>query len=149
MKKALNILLGVLLAVTAVLMVYAVISTHPENPKEFDPQHDPSISLSLIWGYVLFCAAILSAIACAVWGMIKNPKGIRGSLISLVLVVIVIGVAYFISAGHQLLIPDLETGGYFGHGETVISETGILVTYVVGICAVLAAIYSEIANALK
>lgn len=149
MKKTLNILLGVLLAVTAVLLVYALASTHPENPKDFDPEHDPSISLSLIWGYILFCAAVVSSIACAVWGMIKNPKGIRGSLISLVLIIIVVGVAYFISAGHELLIPDLETGGYFGHGETVISETGILVTYIVGICAVLTAVYSEIANALK
>lgn len=149
MKKALNITLGVLLAITAVLMVYALMSTHPVNQQEFDPQHDPSISLNLIWGYILFGLAVLSAISCAVYGMIKNPAGIKGTLISLLLVVVVVGISYFISAGHELLIPDLGTGGYFSHGETVVSETGILVTYAVGVCAVLAAIYSEVANAFK
>lgn len=137
------------MAITAILLVYALVSTHPVNSNEFDPEHDPSISLNIIWGYILFCIAVLSAIGCAIYGMIKNPAGIKGSLISLLLIVIVVGVAYFISAGHEILIPDLETGGFFAPGETIISETGILVTYVAGICAILAAVYSEIANAFK
>ena len=145
MKKALNIFLGVLLAITAVLLVYALASVHPINPNEYDP----SVSLNIIWGYILAGLAVLAAIVCAVYGMIKNPSGIKGTVISLVLIIVVIGVSYLISAGHEVLIPDLETGGFFGHGETVISETGILVTYVAGICAVLAAVYSEVANALK
>ena len=33
MKKALNILLGVLMAITAALLVYALVSPHPENPQ--------------------------------------------------------------------------------------------------------------------
>jgi len=44
--------------VTFALLVYAMASMHPENPAEYDA----SVSLNLWWGYILFAAAIASAV---------------------------------------------------------------------------------------
>lgn len=145
MKKALNILLGVLMAITVALLVYALVSPHPENPAEFDP----SINLNIIWGYALFVFAVLTAIFCAIFGMIKNPAGIKGTIISLALIIIIVGVSYFYASGHTVNIVDLQTNGFFGHGETVITETSILVTYVALVAAFLTAVVTEIWGAFK
>ncbi len=84
--------------------MYALAAPHSDDVTAYDA----SISLNIIWGYSLFLAAVASAIFCAVWGMIKNPKGVKGSLLSLLLIVVVIGAAYFYSAGHTVNIIDLQ-----------------------------------------
>ena len=139
MKKILNILLGVLMAITAVLMVYAIATGGS----------DAAISVNLTWGYFLVVFAIAAAIFCAVFGMIQNPAGIKGTILSLALIIIIIGVAYFVSAGHSIQIPDLANGGVFGAGETVLTETSILVTYVAMVAAFLTAVVTEIYGAFK
>lgn len=144
MKKILNILMGVLMAITAVLLVYALVSEHPEGATS-----DPSISLNIIWCYFLLVFAILTALFCAVFGMIQNPAGIKGTILSVALIIIIVGVAYFLSAGHSVQIPDLANGGIFGAGETVLTETSILVTYVAMVAAFLTAVVTEIYGALK
>jgi len=141
MKKLLSILLIVLLAVTFLLTLYAVFA----GPEALNA----AVSLNLVWGYILFGVAILSALGCAAWGMVQNPAGIKSTIISLVLIVVVVGASYIIANGHDVKIVDLQNGGYFDGWKAVIAETGILVSYVAGAGAVVAAIYSEIANALK
>lgn len=145
MKKALNILLGVLMAITAALLVYALVSPHPENPADFDP----SVNLNLMWGYALFVFAIAVAIFCALFGMIKNPAGIKGTIVSLALIIVIVGVSYFYAAGHTVNIVDLQSNGFFAHGETVVTETSILVTYVAMAVAFVTAIATEIWSAFK
>ena len=145
MKKALNILLGVLLLLTFVIVGYAAFAEHPANPAEYDA----AISTTLWWGYLLFAAAIASAILCAIVGMVKNPAGIKGTIISLVLVVVVVGASSFIAAGHDVKIVDLQNNGFFGQGETVITETSVLVTYVAMAAAFVTAIVTEVWGALK
>ena len=139
MKKILNILLGVLMAITVVLLVYAI-ATGGSNA---------AISVNLTWGYFLVVFAIAAAIFCAVFGMIQNPAGIKGTILSLALIIVIIGVAYFVSAGHSIQIPDLANGGVFGAGETVLTETSILVTYVAMVAAFLTAVVTEIYGAFK
>ncbi len=141
MKKLCNILLIVLLAVTALLVVYAVASS-PEGL-------NAAISLNLIWCYILFAAAILAAVGCAVWGMLKSPKGLKGALSAVVLVVAVIVVSYFVANGHDYQIINLSDGGFFERGVTVIADASLLVTYIAFVGALLATLYSEISNVLK
>ena len=139
MKKILNILLGVMMAITAVLLVYAMATGGSEA----------AIGANLIWGYFLFVFAIAAALFCAVFGMIKNPAGIKGTILSVALILIVVGVSYFYSASHTVNIIDLQNNGFFGHGETVITETSILVTYVAFVAAFVTAIATEIWGAFK
>ena len=139
MKKILNILLGILMAITVVLMVYAIATGGS----------DASISVNLMWGYFLFVFAVAAAIFCAVFGMIQNPAGIKGTILSLALIIVIVGVSHFYSAGHTLNIVDLQNNGFFGHGETVITETSILVTYVACVAAFVTAVATEIWGAFK
>lgn len=139
MKKVMNILLGILMVITLALLVYAIASGGSQE----------AISINLMWGYFLFVVAIAAALFCAIFGMIKNPAGVKGAIISLALVIIIVGVSYFYSAGHTINIVDLQNNGFFGHSETVITETSILVTYVAFVAAFVTAIVTEIWGAFK
>lgn len=139
MKKVMNILLGVLMVITIVLLVYAIATGGSEA----------AISVNLIWGYFLFVFAIAAALFCAIFGMIQNPKGVKGAILSLALVIVVVGVSYFYSASHTINIVDLQNNGFFGHPETVITETSIIVTYVAFAAAFITAVVTEIWGAFK
>lgn len=140
MKKILNILLVALIAVTVALLVYAIATGGSET----------AISLNLIWGYVLLVGAALSVVYCAVKGMVKNPAGIKKTIASVAIIVVVVGaaVAYALSnAG--LAIPNSAGGVFDDPFELVVTESSIIVTYVAFVATVIAAVFSEIRNALK
>ena len=140
MKKILNILLVVLIAVTVALLVYAIATGGSES----------AIGLNLIWGYVLLVGAALSVVYCAVKGMVKNPAGIRKTLASVAVIVIVVGAAVGYALSHKgLAIPNSAGGVFDDPFELVITESSIVVTYVAFVATIIAAIYSEIRNALK
>ena len=140
MKKILNILLVALIAVTVALLVYAIATGGSET----------AISLNLIWGYVLLVGAALSVVYCAVKGMVKNPAGIKKTIASVAIIVVVVGaaVAYALSnAG--LAIPNSAGGVFDDPFELVVTESSIIVTYVAFVATVIAAVFSEIRNAFK
>lgn len=139
MKKVLNIVLGALIVITLALVAYAIATGGS----------DASISANLVWGYALLAGAIAAAIGGAVYGMIQSPAGAKGSVLSVVLILAIIAVAYFISAGHTVNIVDLQNNGFFGHTETVITETSILVTYVAFAASIIVALVTEIWAAFK
>ena len=78
-----------------------------------------------------------------------EPAGIKGTIISLALIIVIVGVAYFVASGHDIQIPDLANGGFFSQGETVLTDTSILVTYVALVAAFVTAIATEIYGAFK
>ena len=133
-------MLVVLIAVTVALLVYAIATGGSET----------AISLNLIWGYVLLVGAALSVVYCAVKGMVKNPAGIKKTIASVAIIVVVVGaaVAYALSnAG--LAIPNSAGGVFDDPFELVVTESSIIVTYVAFVATVIAAVFSEIRNALK
>ena len=110
---------------------------------------DAAISLNLIWGYALLVGAVVAAVGGALYSMMQSPASAKSSLLAFVLILVVVGAAYFISAGHSVQIVDLQNNGFFAHGETVITETCILVTYVAFAAAVVTALVTEIWAAFK
>lgn len=140
MKKILNILLVVLIAVTVALLVYAIATGGSET----------AISLNLIWGYVLLVGAALSVVYCAVKGMVKNPAGIKKTLASVAIIVVVVGAAVAYALSNAGLAIRNSAGGVFDDPfELVITESSIIVTYVAFVATVIAAVFSEIRNAFK
>lgn len=140
MKKILNILLVALIAVTVALLVYAIATGGSET----------AISLNLIWGYVLLVGAALSVVYCAVKGMVKNPAGIKKTLASVAIIVVVVGAAVAYALSNSGLAIRNSAGGVFDDPfELVITESSIIVTYVAFVATVIAAVFSEIRNALK
>ena len=89
----LNILLGLLFAVTAALVGWAVVSGGNEV----------AISWNLVWGYALLVGAALSVLLSAIKGTITNPAGLKKTLLAVVVVVVVVGAALFMRANLQML----------------------------------------------
>ena len=139
MKKVLNILLAALMLITVALTGYAIAAGGA----------DAAISLNLIWGYILLVGAVVAAVGGAIYSTLKSPAGAKMSILSVVLILVIVGVSYFISAGHTVQIIDLQNNGFFGHTETVITETSILVTYVAFAASIITALVTEIWAAFK
>ncbi len=140
MKKMLNILLGLLFAITAVMVGWAVVSGGAED----------AISWNLVWGYALLVGAIVSVLLSAIKGTITNPAGLKKTMLAIVLVVVVVGAALFIALGHDGIVIPNSAGGVFDDPfELVISEVGILVTYVVAAASIIVTLYTEVRNLFK
>lgn len=149
MKKSLNLLLTALLAISVVLAIFMVFDKSEVSFGDKLFTHGVSASWSIVWTYILIGAAVLAALACAAWGMIQHPAGLRATLLSVALVVVIVLVAYFIANAHSFEIPNLAAGGIFPRSQTVLSDTSILVTYVALGGTILAAIFSEIYKAFR
>ncbi len=149
MKKALNIVLIALLAITVVLCAWAIIATPASSLGTPDASACLALSLNLFWGYLLVVGAICAAVFCAIWGLAKNPAGIKGSLLALGIVVVVVVASYLIAKANQVLVPNIEKGGYFGEWQTLLSSASIWVAYFGMAGAILAALWSEIVAAFK
>lgn len=140
MKKILNILMITLFAVTLGLVAWAVVSGGSEV----------AISWNLLWGYALLVGAVLSVLWAALKGLVADPAGVKKTLLAVVLVVVVVGAALGIALSHKGLVIPNSAGGVFDNPfELVISEVGILVTYVVAAAALLVTLYAEVRNLLK
>ena len=140
MKKILNILMITLFAVTLGLVAWAVVSGGSEV----------AISWNLMWGYALLVGAVLSVLWAALKGLIADPAGVKKTLLAVVLVVVVVGAALGIALSHKGLVIPNSAGGVFDNPfELVISEVGILVTYVVAAATLLVTLYAEVRNLLK
>ena len=140
MKKKLNMLMVALFVITFALVGWAVISGGSEV----------AISWNLMWGYALLVTAIVSVICAAIKGTITNPAGLKNTLIAVAIVVVVIGAALGVAFSHDGLVVPNSAGGVFDDPfELAISETGIIVTYIVAAATILVTVLGEVRNALK
>ena len=140
MKKMLNMVMGALFAITFALVIWAVVSGGSEV----------AISWNLLWGYTLLVTAAVCVLWAAIKGTITHPAGLKNTLIAVVIVVVVVGAALGYALSHDgLTIPNSAGGVFDDPFELVISETGILVTYVVAAATLIVTLVGEVRNALK
>lgn len=45
--------------------------------------------------------------------MVNSSKGIKGTLLSTLLIIVIVAAAYLIARGHTIEIPDVANGGFF------------------------------------
>ena len=145
MEKILKYSLVALLGISVAMVFWAVFTT-PEDPTI---ETATAVGAYLYWGYFLMGAAIVAALVGAGMDLLKKPEGIKGALISVVAVVAIIVIAYVVANGHDFQIVDLGNQGYFERKATVISDTCLIIFYVVMAGAVISAIYSAVTDALK
>ena len=136
----LNMVLVALFVITLAFVGWAVISGGSEV----------AISWNLMWGYALLVAAIVSVLCAAIKGTITHPAGLKSTLIAVVIVIAVVGAALGVALSHDGLVVPNSAGGVFDDPfDLAISETGIVVTYIVAAAAILVTIVGEVRNALK
>lgn len=123
-----------------------------------------AIHWNLIWFYFLMVFAITFIIFSSVGNMLLDAGGLKKTIVSLLVVVGVVAIAYFIAGGngwtegHTLkdaagydlgLGTDPTTRTVFGPFEYMIADTSILVTYITFAGAALAAVFSAIRGIYK
>lgn len=145
MGKFIKYLSPVLLFATLALVAWAVFTT----PEVATVENATAVGGNLFWAYGIFAVAVVVALFAALWDLLQKPEGLKGAVLGLVAIVAIIVVAYVVANGHDYQIVDLENQGFFERGETVITDTSIIVAYVAGAGAILAAIYSAVTDALK
>ena len=101
MEKIFKTLLIVLLAISAVLVLWGVFAT-PDKPAT--AAEAPAIGYNLVWGYILLGAAVIVALFSAAMGLVTKPAGLKGALISLVAIVAIVVIASVRGFGSRL--PD-------------------------------------------
>ena len=137
MKKVLNILLGVMMAITVVLVIMMVAGGR-------DAAGNPDVNGIIIWTYVLFALGLVAALVSAVYNTFTNPSGLKGTLVSLV----ALGVAYALT---DATTPMNMADGTVMDDKLVlgVSDFSIYVTYFAMAAALLAALFAEVKSAIK
>ena len=123
-----------------------------------------AIHWNLIWFYFLMVFAITFIIFSSLGNMLLDAGGLKKTIVSLLVVVGVVAIAYFIAggngwaeghtlkdaAGYDLGIgTDPATRTVFGTFEYMMADTSILVTYITFAGAALAAILSAVRGIFK
>lgn len=127
-----------------------------------------AVNGTMIWCYVLAVLAIAIIVFSFVMGLVQDPRKLISVGILLVIVAAVVGISYFVAAGEDASGVSWQNGtlkdaaGYdlgigtdpatrtvFGEFEYVISETSILVAYIVAGMAIVAAGFSVIRGLFK
>ncbi|MFR9523821.1 MAG: hypothetical protein SNH94_04530 [Rikenellaceae bacterium] len=146
MKNIFKILLGVMLAVTVCVIAYPVYTAFTGGSEEAVAA---AIGVNLYWGYALLALVVISALFGSIYGMFKASTGLLKTILSFIAVAAIVVGSYLIAASHTIEITNIENGGFFPAVDTIITESSIIITYVVMGAAIVAAIASEVMGAFK
>jgi hypothetical protein len=93
--------------------------------------------------YVLLAVAVVAAIGFPLLQLIKNPKGAKGALMGLGLLVVVLGISYALSSDYNPSDIEISPEG----AKQV--DTGLFAFYILSVVAVGATIYAEVSKMFK
>ena len=141
MKKVINILFGIMMAITVVLVVMMFVGGR-------DAAGNPDVNGIIVWTYVLFALGLVAALVSAVYNTFTNPSGLKGTLVSLVAIAVVLGVAYALT---DSTTPMNMADGTVMDDKLVlgVSDFSIYVTYFAMAAALVAAFFAEVKSAIK
>ncbi len=139
MPKFLKILSYFLLITSFILGVifYAV----PTDLKE-----NLMTNVLLYFAYILFFATILAAVVLPLMNLLDNPKGLKKGLLSIVVVVVVFGLAFLMSSGKPL---DAVVNPAPSVLTLKITDTGLIVTYILAAVSIIAIVGGGIINMVR
>jgi hypothetical protein len=97
----------------------------------------------IIAAYLLLAVAVVGAIGFPILEIAKNPKGAKGALIGVGLLVLVFGISYVLGSEENL--SKIEISG----GTAKLVDTGLFAFYILALAAVGVTIYSEVSKIFK
>ncbi len=133
-SKILRIFLGVLLAISALLMILFFVNV-------------VSVDMVIYWGYFLLIFTAVIVILFPIVFLIMNPKNSIKIFISLGVMVVIAIIAYSLSQNNftELQLEELETTA-----DTVKNVgAGLIFTYILAALAVLSIVYASISRIFK
>lgn len=104
-------------------------------------------NLLIYWGYALIIFVVVSTLLATLAIVLRNPKKSIKLLIALVLVAVVAFVAYSIS-GNDYSAAQLEKLDITASTSRMVGA-GLIITYLLGIVAILAIVFSAVSSIFK
>ncbi len=97
----------------------------------------------IIITYILLAVAVVAAVGFPLLQLAKNPKGAKGALIGIGLLVVVLGISYALSSDYNPSNMEITPEG----AKQV--DTGLFAFYILAAVAVGATIYAEVSKMFK
>lgn len=139
MKKLLNILLIVLMAISAVSLVLVGVLGEPSGYL--------GVGLMLTWAYVLLGIAILAAVIFPLVNLAQNPKGAMRTLVGLGIVVVVVAISFALSSAEPITLGDGVL--YNDVAGLRLTDAQLYTAYIALVAAIVVTILGEIRNSIK
>ncbi|MDR0982893.1 MAG: hypothetical protein LBM07_06605 [Culturomica sp.] len=144
-EKILKISTLVLFVVTAVILILFIFGGEVPNQVYYTPVYTAAI---LDWAYILAAIAVIAALIFPIIRLFTRPKQAMKSLIGVLALVVICGIAYLMSDGTPLNIV-----GYTGEDNVpstlIYTDMLIYTIYLLFIVLVLALIGTEVYKRLK
>jgi len=154
----LNILLVLLIAVSAILVVVFYYGTSLYNSEaEFAEQIEIlgwRLDVFLNWSFLLIIIGALAAFVFPIINMVTNPSSSKKSLLYLIVTAVVVIISYFLASGDILIFPGYEKFFYEeismdAHKFSKYVGSGLWVMYIFAILSVVSILYAEVAKLFK
>ena len=105
--------------------------------------------IAIYWGYLLLVIALIVAVTFPVIYILRNPANLVRSLLVLVGIAVLVGLAYLVASGSSIEIP-----GYTGTANTdyktlKLVDTGLIFSYFLLGLAILSILFSEVIKSFK
>lgn len=149
-EKIVNILLWVLLIVSAVLVISMMANINVEN--EADPRMGGWINTVLVWSYILFALGAGIALVAGLVHMVTDIKAAKKGLLSLLVLGVVVLIAFLLASdeipqflGAQRLVDE----GILTSGVAKLVDAGLYTTYILLALAALSVALSPVARLLN
>lgn len=147
-NKILNIVLGVIVAISAILVI-SLVSNLSEN--NADATMGAWINTNLTWAYILFFGCAVIAVLAALVQVLTDKAALKSSLVTLAVFGVIGLVAYSLADSTIPKFPGVEKfveGGLTTSSVKWIS-TSLIVTYILFILAFAAMAVAPIINLFK
>jgi|AntAceMinimDraft_17_1070374.scaffolds.fasta_scaffold21451_3 hypothetical protein len=133
-EKILSIIVYTLLGISGILIVLFYLNAISENT-------------ILIWGYILLGLSVITVVAIAIKDFIKSPESKKNILFIFIGFLILLGISYLSASGNI----QGKVFEKFGITDTVSRSigTGLILTYILGIIAVLCMAFGGVIKMLK
>ena len=105
-----------------------------------------NVDLLLYWTYLLIGLGIAATVVCSIITLGQNPKSAIRSLVGLVALLVIVGVAWMMSSDVAVVTPTAEYTDAFA---LKVTDTGLFVTYGCMILAVASIFAGEVRNLFK
>ena len=123
MTKFSKYLLYVLMAVSLVFII------------GFFVNQDSMLDSLLYYTYALIGIAVIAALILPLINLLGNPKGLKKMLMSLILVVVFVGIAYLLSSGEPL---QVKTNIEASESVLRMTDAGLILVYIMSAVAFIA-----------
>ena len=138
-----RIVAGVIILISLVLWIN--IAGIGETPT---PEERASLGTLVSWGYILVYIAIAFAVLSSIFSLITNPETIKGTVIGIVAITAVFGIAYGMSDGSDYMM-YVDKGMEIDESTSRLVSTGLNSFIILAVLALLSVVYSAVTSIFK